>query len=597
MSSHHDALPLSKHTSRQPSATRSDVRQHEKADSLRFDAPRHVQRHSIEGEDDGPRTSTEHDLSSDEPGAEDDEGKRRLTRARRANTLSMDYTENEETAIIKTLDRKLVLFLAFLYLLSFLDRSNIGNARIAGLEKALQLSDFQFDYCLVAFYITYITFEWMILLYRLVPAHVYISLCVLAWGVVASLQSIVTSFTQLLALRACLGITEAAFGPGVPFYMTFFYRRSELAYRVGLQISAAPLATSFASSLAWVIVKLSQNSPIEPWRALFLFEGFPSIITAIFAWYFIPDSPETARYLTPRQRKVARLRLQEEHHDTSDTPNEKSIASKQHFYARLVSSESIKTLSSPIPWLQALIFLSINVSFASLPVFLPTIIRSMNFSALTSQILSAPPYLLSFGFVLLIGRLSDSIPDSRGICLMACSGLSATSYFTIALFGWLESTGIIPNSLSIIVRYVAVYGAAMGLFSSVVLIITWNLNNQPSRKEKGLAMMVMNVVGQCGPLIGVNLFPKHDGPHYVSGMLVSGFFMLGVVMLAGLLRWKLGRMNLVTDGKGAYEMVALQRSDGLGRDNGEEEEAEGLMDHSADALTRRKLTPVFRYML
>lgn len=92
---------------------------------------------------------------------------------------------------------------------------DIGNARIAGLEEALNLSDVQFDYCLVAFYLTYITFEWMILLYRVLPAHIYISLCVLGWGVVASLQSVVTSFGQLLALRACLGITEAAFGPGV----------------------------------------------------------------------------------------------------------------------------------------------------------------------------------------------------------------------------------------------------------------------------------------------------------------------------------------------------------------------------------------------
>lgn len=180
---------------------------------------------------------------------------------------------------------------------------------------------------------------------------------------------------------------------------------------------------------------------------------------------------------------------------------------------------------------------------------------------------------------------------------MACSGLSAASYFTIALFGWLESSDIIPESLSIIVRYVAVYGAAMGLFSSVVLIITWNLNNQPSRKEKGLAMMVMNVVGQCGPLIGVNLFPRHDGPHYVSGMLVSGFFMLGVVMLAGLLRWKLSRLNRAVGGKGGYEMVSLQGSDGLGRDDGGEEEAEGLIGGSADALTRRKTTAVFQYML
>lgn len=454
----------------------------------------------------------------------------------------------------------------------------------------------------------------MILLYRLVPAHVYISLCVLAWGIVASLQSVVTSFDQLLALRACLGITEAAFGPGVgyqmsyylpylilfiqvPFYMTFFYRRSELAYRVGLQISAAPLATSFASSLAWVIVKLSNNGPFEPWRALFLFEGFPSIITAIFAWYYIPDSPETARYLSSRERKVARLRLQQEtQHDDASDLNEKRSTSRVNLTSRLKSSATFRTLTSLIPWLQAFIFLSINVSFASLPVFLPTIIKSMSFSALTSQILSAPPYLLSFVFVLLIGRVSDSIPNSRGYCLMACSALSAVSYFVIALFGHLESSNTISQGLSIIVRYVAVYGAALGLFSSVVLIITWNLNNQPSRKEKGLAMMVMNVVGQCGPLIGVNLFPRSDGPHYVSGMLVSGLFMSGVVVLAAILRWKLVRMNSSHSTRPVYEMVSMSENDSRPLQD-QEDEAEGLMEESSGPSRRLPRESKFEYML
>ena len=180
---------------------------------------------------------------------------------------------------------------------------------------------------------------------------------------------------------------------------------------------------------------------------------------------------------------------------------------------------------------------------------------------------------------------------------MACSGLSAISYFIIGLFGFLESLDSVSPGLSITVRYIAVYGAAMGLFSSVVLIITWNLNNQPSRKEKGLAMMVMNVVGQCGPLIGVNLFPKHDGPHYVSGMMVSGVFMLGVVVLAGLLRWKLGRMNCAEDGKGEYEMIVLEGSRPQGSERGAAEEAEGLIGADGDMYGTRKALPTFRYML
>lgn len=152
----------------------------------------------------------------------------------------------------------------------------------------------------------------MTLLYRVFPPHIYISICVASWGLIASLQSLATSFPALLVLRACLGVSEAAFGPGVPFYLSFFYRRDELALRTGLFISAAPLATSFASSLAWAITKAGGSIPIAPWRMLFLVEGFPSIIVAVFAWYYIPDSPGTARYLQPRQRHVANIRLRGE---------------------------------------------------------------------------------------------------------------------------------------------------------------------------------------------------------------------------------------------------------------------------------------------
>lgn len=187
--------------------------------------------------------------------------------------------------------------------------TDIGNAKIAGLMEDLSLSSSQYEWLLTAFYITYILFEWMTLMYRLVPPHIYISLCVCGWGLVASFQSLATSFGSLVVLRALLGITEAAFGPGVPFYLSLFYKREELAFRNGLFISAAPLATSFASSLAWLIVKLSSDGPIAPWRMLFLVEGFPSVIVAVFAWVVIPDAPESARFLTPRQRKLARYRL------------------------------------------------------------------------------------------------------------------------------------------------------------------------------------------------------------------------------------------------------------------------------------------------
>jgi len=512
-----------------------------------------------------------------------------VRRLKRIGTESKEYTDEEEDAVVRKLDRKLVLFLAFLYLLSFLDRSNIGNARIAGLEQDLSLSSAQYDWLLTAFYITYIAFEWMILLYRLVPAHAYISICVLSWGVVASLQSLATSFPQLLILRAFLGITEAAFGPGVPFYMTLFYKRSELAYRVGLQISAAPLATSFASSLAWVIVKLSQNGQIAPWRVLFLVEGFPSILTAVAAWYYIPDSPAKARYLTPRERKVAVMRLQSEQH-----PSHSSDSTSHGINVK----DILATVRDPKSYLTALMFLSVNVSFSSLPVFLPTIINSMSFSPLASQALAAPPYLFAFFFVLVVGRYSDKIPDSRSLFLMGAALLSAVSYAGIALAGLLHES--IGEAGSITIRYVAVYGAAMGLFASVTLIITWTLNNQASSTSKGTGLTILNIVGQCGPLIGVHVFPKSQGPLYVQGMAIcAGFMAVGVAGLAGVLRLVLHRANKrnglshpATGGE--YELVGTVAGDTEERPVESEDAEETLIGGARKVNTENA---GFRYML
>jgi len=192
----------------------------------------------------------------------------------------------------------------------------------------------------------------MTLLYRVVPAHIYISLCVASWSLIASLQALAGSFSSMFILRALLGVGEAAFSPGIPFLLSFFFKRDELAFRTGLFISAAPLATSFSGSLAWLITKVGDRVPMANWRLLFLIEGFPSIIVAVIAWYQIPDSPDTARYLSVRERKVARLRLKEEKGDEKNTMGDKS---------KLDWGEIRKALTDRKCWITAVILHSASV--------------------------------------------------------------------------------------------------------------------------------------------------------------------------------------------------------------------------------------------
>lgn len=93
-----------------------------------------------------------------------------------------------------------------------------------------------YEMALSAFYVAYIAFEWLSLLWGVVPAHVYVAGLVASWGVVASLQSVVGSYGGLVALRFLLGVGEAGF-TGIPIYLSFFFRREELALRTAVFIS------------------------------------------------------------------------------------------------------------------------------------------------------------------------------------------------------------------------------------------------------------------------------------------------------------------------------------------------------------------------
>ncbi|KAL0256388.1 phosphatidylinositol-3,5-bisphosphate 5-phosphatase [Diplodia seriata] len=490
--------------------------------------------------------------------------------------------------------------------------------------------------------------------YRLVPPHIYIPLCVFSWGLIASLQSLSTSFGSLLALRALLGVSEAAFGPGVPFYLSFFFRRDELAFRTGLFISAAPLATSFASTLAWLITKLGEGGPWAPWRLLFLVEGFPSLFVAVWAWSFVPDGPGEARWLSAREREVAVLRLrgerereaearekdEEEEGDSvrkGGTKKKRGVDFREVLqtlmdpkcYLTAVSSRKKETCQQYFLWpslssaylaepsypaAQSLLtlfslqfmFFSCNVAFSSVPVFLPTIIKEcvirhklpkakplikpytntktrMGYTSLTSQALSAPPYLFSFLTVLATASLSDRY-RTRSVPLILHALLASFSFTLICLLGYYSSSQELPPTddphrpavtWTHFLRYLALYPATAGFFAAVTLIIAWTLNNQETASRRGAGMAVLNVVGQCGPLLGTRLFPEEEGPYYVRGLgTCAGFMMCAAVLAAGL-RWVLAREN------GKRKERARRVGMGLG-EAGEDEEELGVPLVGAD---------------
>jgi MFS family permease len=164
----------------------------------------------------------------------------------------------------------------------------------------------------------------------------------------------------------------------------------------------------------------------------------------------------------------------------------------------------------------------------------------MGYSALMSQALSAPPFLLAFVVVLVTAAVSDR-HRARSSYLIMHAFVSAISYLTIALIGYFHAH--LSTRLHTILRYICIYPAAAGFFSAITIIITWSMDNRIAHEGKGTGVALLNLIGQCGPLIGTRLYPDSDGPWFVRGMFACSMFMLVVVVLAVVLRFLLSRAN------------------------------------------------------
>ncbi|KAI0021826.1 major facilitator superfamily transporter [Xylariomycetidae sp. FL0641] len=422
-----------------------------------------------------------------------------------------------ERRVRRKIDRVLIPLVMGLYLVAFLDRSNIGNAQTAGMGKDLGFDDAQYQWLLTIFYIPYILFEWCALMWKAVPPHQWAFICVLVWGLASTLQAAAFNWAGLMACRFFLAMAEAAFAPGVPYLLTFFYKRHELGFRCGLFLSAAPLATTFAGALAYGIT--SGHPAIANWRLLFIVEGIPSVLLACLAFRYMPDSADTARFLTEEERQVAKTRAIQQ----TGTEGTSRIGHVK-FHEILMSLKDTKT------WLPPLMYFSCNVSFSSLPVFLPSIIENMGFTAINAQGLSAPPYFLAFFICIGTTWIADRT-QQRGIMIIILSLIAGVGYILLA------------TCRSVGVRYFGVFLAAAGVFPAIANILPWTVNNQGSDSKRGAGIAVLNIIGQTGPLLGTRVFPAGDAPYFVMGMGVCAAFMFFNALLALALRTYLAWEN------------------------------------------------------
>lgn len=192
----------------------------------------------------------------------------------------MQFDPKAESRLRLKIDLYIVPTVSLLYLFCFIDRANIGNAKLANLEKDLGLVKYDYNKVLSVFYISYIIFEIPSnILCKIVGPGWFIPAISLGFGICSICTAFVHNIHQISGVRFLLGLFEAGMMPGIAYYLSRWYRRSELTFRLSLYIVMAPLAGAFGGLLASGILKLSHFGGLHKWRMIFAIEGMVSIPT------------------------------------------------------------------------------------------------------------------------------------------------------------------------------------------------------------------------------------------------------------------------------------------------------------------------------
>ncbi|KAM0257548.1 hypothetical protein ACHAPA_011673 [Fusarium lateritium] len=376
----------------------------------------------------------------------------------------------ETKKIVRKIDWYLLPPLTLLYILSFIDRSNIGNAKVAGMNDDLGLTGPQYNMALTVFFFPYAVFEVPSnIVLKMVRPSRWMCLLVISWGTVVTLQGIVKNYHQLLVTRILLGFTEAGFFPAATYLLTTWYCRWELQTRMAIFYSAASLAGSFSGLLAFGIQHMEGVAGLGGWRWIFILEGILTVCVGVTIPWVLPDSPATASFLSEQEKVFAaeRLRLDVRVSMDHDGDDEETDKFEWRYLKDALMDWKIY-LGVIIYWGNS----TYGFNFSA-----PTIIKELGYSAAQAQLMTIPIYVVGACSTIVFARLADKRP---------------------------------------------------GLYPSIIGCISWIGNNLAPSFKRAIGMALLISIGNLGGAVGSNIYLQAQAPHYWLGY----GFALGIMSLA-----------------------------------------------------------------
>jgi sugar phosphate permease len=426
----------------------------------------------------------------------------------------MEFGPAERARILRKLDWHILPVVSLLYLLSFLDRSNVGNAKVAGMSTDLNLVGFRYNIAAAVFFILYSFAE--------VPSNIALKLfrpsrwiptIMVAWGLVMTLMCLVNSYQGLIVARVFLGLTEAGLFPGVTYYISLWYPRGERSMRIAIFFSAATVAGAFGGLLAFVIEKMEGIGGLHGWQWIFCLEGLFTMIVAFTAFFLMYDYPETASFLTESERNFVIDMLKED---------SKGLATHYDFQFVLQALKDYKT------YVQVGIYIGLLVPVYAIALFSPTIINELGFSAANAQLLSVPPFVAGCVFTIMVGIYSDK-HKIRGPYVIGGAFVSLVGYLVLYT----------QNNAG--ASYAGTILAAVGVFPTIAVDLAWAGSNAGGDMKRGVVLAMVIGLGNLGGIC--SSFVYLDPPQFHIGHgVIMGWLTLSI-LLSCFAMWDYKRIN------------------------------------------------------
>lgn len=412
--------------------------------------------------------------------------------------------------LVRKLDIRILPVLWILYLVNFIDRANIGNAKIQGMEKELSLTGQRFNICVWVFNLGYLVagIPLQIAFKKYGPK----SLCVMMffWGIAVIGCGLVKRWEQLVICRLLEGMAEAAYISGAAYLIGAYYTKDEYLTRFVFFCTAGIIAGAINGFVSSLLAKMDGTGGYGAWRWIFIIEGCMTVLVSMASWPVVPPFPEHCKFLSPESKALMLARINADGGHISDDD--------------ISFRKALRYLKDWKIWAGVAMNLGVTENANSLANFQPTILKGLGYTATEAQVHTIPVYLVGAVFSVVFAYMSEWVRRRYYFYMLGWAVLVSGLAIEIAY----------PANPR--VRYMGMFFIACGCYLAMPISIIWVSINSGSGYKRAVSIAAIINFGTAGAFVSSNVFLFKESPKFRTGFS-TGLGLACMGALAATITW------------------------------------------------------------